>query len=40
LREAQQMTVLLEGPEAMRTFLAREIKTWGDVVRENNIKAG
>jgi tripartite-type tricarboxylate transporter receptor subunit TctC len=40
LTEAQQMTVLLDGPEAMRTFLAREIKTWGDVVRENNIKAG
>jgi tripartite-type tricarboxylate transporter receptor subunit TctC len=40
LREAQQMTVLLEGPEAMRSFLAREIKTWGDVVKDNNIKAG
>lgn len=39
LVETQQMTLLTEGPDSMRTFLAREIKTWGAVVRENNIKA-
>ncbi len=40
LTEAQQMTVRLDGPDIMRSFLAREIKLWGDVVRENGIKAG
>ncbi len=40
LVESQQMTLLTEGPETMRTFLAREMKTWGDVVKDNNIKGG
>lgn len=39
LVETQQMTLLTEGPESMRAFLAKEIKTWGAVVRENNIKS-
>ena len=38
LSETQQMTLLTQGPDVMRSFLAKEIKTWGDVVRENNIK--
>jgi tripartite-type tricarboxylate transporter receptor subunit TctC len=40
LAEGQSMTVLLSNPDVMRTFLAAEIKKWGDVVRENGIKAG
>ena len=39
LRETQQVNLTLEGPDAFRAFFARQIKTWGDVVRENNIKA-
>jgi len=38
LRETQQVNLTLEGPDAFRAFFARQIRTWGDVVRENNIK--
>lgn len=40
LVESQQMNLRMDGPEVLRTFLAKEIKTWGDVVRDNNIKGG
>lgn len=40
LTESQQMTVRMDGPDVLRTFLAREMKTWGDVIKENNIKGG
>lgn len=40
LTESQQMTVRMDGPEVLRTFLSKEIKVWGNVVRENNIKGG
>ena len=38
LSEVQQMTLVFGGPEPLRSFLAREIKVWGDVVRANGIK--
>ena len=40
LVESQQMNLRMDGPEVLRTFLAKEIKTWGDVVRDNNINGG
>ena len=39
LQESQQMTLLLTDSAAARPFFERETKLWGDVVRENNIKA-
>jgi tripartite-type tricarboxylate transporter receptor subunit TctC len=39
LIDTQQINLTLDGPEAFRTFFARQIQTWGDVVRENGIKA-
>jgi tripartite-type tricarboxylate transporter receptor subunit TctC len=38
LTETQQVNLLLGGPEDMRKFLGDQMKTWGAVVRENNIK--
>lgn len=38
LQETQQMTLKLGGPAAMDAFLANEVKRWGQVVRENNIR--
>ena len=38
LQETQQMTLKLGGPKEMDAFLQREIKFWGQVVRENNIR--
>jgi tripartite-type tricarboxylate transporter receptor subunit TctC len=38
LIETQQVNLLLGGPEDMRKFLGEQMKTWGAVVRENNIK--
>jgi tripartite-type tricarboxylate transporter receptor subunit TctC len=40
LAETQQITLTLGGADALRTFLAEQIKIWGDVVRENDIKTG
>jgi tripartite-type tricarboxylate transporter receptor subunit TctC len=39
LHESQQMTLLLGDPTMAKPFFAKQTKLWGDVVRENNIKA-
>jgi tripartite-type tricarboxylate transporter receptor subunit TctC len=39
LRETQQMSLLLADAKGFQTFFARQVRTWGHVVRENNIKA-
>jgi tripartite-type tricarboxylate transporter receptor subunit TctC len=39
LQESQQMTLLLGDPAMAKPFFAKQTKLWGDVVRENNIKA-
>ncbi len=36
--ENLQITMRAEGPDALRTFLAEQMKLWGPVVREHNIK--
>jgi tripartite-type tricarboxylate transporter receptor subunit TctC len=38
LQETQQMTLKLGGPKEMDAFLMSEVKRWGQVVRENNIR--
>jgi tripartite-type tricarboxylate transporter receptor subunit TctC len=38
LRETQQMSMLLTGPEELRSFVAEQARIWGAVVRDNNIK--
>jgi tripartite-type tricarboxylate transporter receptor subunit TctC len=38
MSESQQVDLLLRGPAELATFLAGQMKTWGDVVRENNIR--
>lgn len=38
LSEGQSMSLAFGGPDQLRTFLASEIKKWGEVVRENGIK--
>ena len=38
LIETQQINVLLAGPEELRKFVSEQMRTWGAVVRENNIK--
>jgi tripartite-type tricarboxylate transporter receptor subunit TctC len=38
IAENMQITMLLGGPEEMRTFLSEQMKLWGPVVREHNIK--
>ena len=40
LTEAQQINLAFGGPEVLRRFLAQQMQLWGDVVRENGIKAG
>jgi tripartite-type tricarboxylate transporter receptor subunit TctC len=37
--EAQQITMTLGGPEQLRAFFIEQMRIWGAVVRENNIKA-
>ncbi len=37
LRETQQVTLMLQGPEGLRTFFARQVDVWGKVVRDNGI---
>ena len=39
LRETQQMSLLLADAKDFATFFAKQVSTWGQVVRENNIKA-
>ena len=34
-----QITMELGGPDVQRKFLADQMKLWGPVVKENNIKA-
>lgn len=39
LRDTQQMSLLLADAREFSTFFAKQISVWGQVVRENNIKA-
>ncbi len=39
LIETQQVTLALGGPSQQRDFLATQMKVWGKVVKDNNIKA-
>jgi tripartite-type tricarboxylate transporter receptor subunit TctC len=39
LEETQQMTLLLGGPKEMDAFLVKQVNFWGQVVRENGIRA-
>jgi len=36
--EAMQITMQIGGPDVQRKFLADQMKLWGPVVKENNIK--
>lgn len=38
LVETQQVSLVLGGPDVLKTFLSGQIKTWGAVVRDNNIR--
>ena len=38
LTETQQIALTLSGPDELRTFLADQMRTWGAVAREHNIK--
>ena len=38
LTETQQVTLVLGGPDEQRKFLADQMRVWGGVARENNIK--
>ena len=39
LRDSQMMTLVLGGAKEFDTFFAQQVKFWGNVVRENNIRA-
>jgi tripartite-type tricarboxylate transporter receptor subunit TctC len=39
LAETQQVDLRLAGPDELRKFLAEQMRVWGAVARENNIKA-
>ena len=39
LGETQQVTLALNGPEELRKFLSEQMRIWGAVAREQNIKA-
>ena len=39
LQETQQMSLLLGDAKDFSTFFAKQVSVWGQVVRENNIKA-
>ena len=39
LQETQQMSLLLADAKDFQTFFAKQVNIWGQVVRENNIKA-
>lgn len=38
LRETQQITLLVEGPEKFQAFFAQQVRFWGAVVRANGIR--
>ncbi len=38
LIETQQVTLTLGGPEVLRSFVASQMKVWGKVVKDNDIK--
>ena len=39
LTESQQVSLSLGGPDVMRKFLGEQMRVWGSVARDNNIKA-
>ena len=39
LRDSQQMTLLLADAKDFAIFFSKQVTYWGEVVRENNIKA-
>jgi len=39
LTETQQVTLTLGGPQMLREFVSSQMKVWGKVVKDNNIKA-
>ncbi len=39
LTETQQVTLALNGPEELRKFLSEQMRLWGAVAREHNVKA-
>ena len=39
LIETQQVTLLLGGPDVEREFVANQMRVWGKVVKDNDIKA-
>jgi tripartite-type tricarboxylate transporter receptor subunit TctC len=39
LRDTQQMTLLLADGKDFGTFFAKQVSVWGQVVRDNNIRA-
>ncbi len=39
LRDSQMMTLVFAGAKDFAPFFAKQVKFWGDIVRENNIKA-
>jgi len=40
LTQAQQISIRAEGPAEFKTFFSGQMKTWGAIVRENNIEIG
>jgi tripartite-type tricarboxylate transporter receptor subunit TctC len=38
MTETQQARLVLSSPEELRSFFARQVETWGGVVRANNIQ--
>lgn len=40
LRDGQQMTLILGDAKEFNAFFTKQVSLWGQVVRENNIKAG
>jgi tripartite-type tricarboxylate transporter receptor subunit TctC len=39
IAEVMMITPILGGPDQLRPWLAQQMKTWGDVIRDNGIKA-
>jgi tripartite-type tricarboxylate transporter receptor subunit TctC len=37
--EELQITLRIDGPDALRKFVTEQMKLWGKVVKEHNIKA-
>jgi hypothetical protein len=38
MTEKMQITLRTEGPEVLRRFVSDQMKLWGKVVRDHNIK--